>query len=119
VETETNTKAARRPVRVTIDGEAYSPAEGVLIVVRQDGGKVCLPEGPGVTVEDVVPPRVWMDGDVVFIDPAHGSPYVAHRAGGAWPTTAGGKLEDAHIDHVLSHTGFSVQVLRYQSGGAV
>lgn len=106
----------RRPVRVTIDGEAYSPAEGVLIVVRQDGGKVCLPEGPGVTVEDIVPPRVWTDGDVVRVNPNRGPAYVAHRVGGHWPTTVGGTLEDSHMDHVVDRDGFSVQVLRYQAG---
>lgn len=101
----------RRPVRVTIDGEAYSPAAGVLIVVRQDGGKVCLAEGPGVLVEDVEPPRVWTDGDVVL---DHLTGLVWTRHGGKWHSPDTEPVSDQWVTKDVEHGDI---VLRYQSGG--
>lgn len=109
---------ARRPVRVTIDGEAYSPADGVLIVVRKDGGKIVFPaKAEGVTVEDTLPPRVWTDGDVVqHVD----GNYTAQRiATDKWRTTesgAGSKWNDDAAVSELVDAGRLI-VLRYQHGG--
>ena len=114
----------RRPVRVTIDGEAYSPAEGVLIVVRQDGGKVCLVEGPGVLVEDVEPPRVWTDGDVIQVRVLSGYWCATRTNDGEWWTTAQAQRPEREHkpwgddDTVSGIVGRGVAtVLRYQSGG--
>lgn len=111
--------AVKRPVRVTLEGEAYSPAANVLMVVLPSGHKVCLTEGLGIAVEDIEPPRVWTDDDVVHVNVRSGRAYVAHRQNGTWPTTAGGVLQDEHIELVLSGTSDSLSgtVLRYQHGG--
>jgi hypothetical protein len=80
-------------VRVTIEGEAYHPSgdDRTLIVVRQDGGKIVFPSSAeGVTVEDIVPPRVWTDGDVIH-DPDNGETF----------TRVDGKWRSSHSPHSL------------------
>lgn len=113
---------ARRPVRVTIEGEAYHPdsSSDVLILVRPDGGKVVFPtNAEGVTVEDIVPPRVWTDGDVVE---APGL-WIAWRERGEWWTTTqakSGTLRSsgpfADDDKIGDMLGDGLQIVRNQAG---
>jgi hypothetical protein len=112
----------RRPVRVTIEGEAYSPAGGVLIVVRKDGGKIVFPSAAaGVTVEDIVPPRVWTDGDVV----QHSTDtWTLTRERGQWLSTRQPDQPDYWTDDMVTkalrdnRNGWGRLVaLRYQHGG--
>lgn len=109
----------RRPVRVTIEGEAYSPdaTNSVVIVVRQDGGKVCLPaDAPGVTVENIEPPRVWTDGDVVqHVTDNRVWRRVKTEAGHRWTNGFMGLLVDTTVS-VRVDRG-ELRVLRYQHGG--
>lgn len=109
----------RRPVRVTLEGEAYRPTPGsdnVLMVVLPSGSKVCLTEGLGITVEDIEPPRVWTDGDVV--QAPTGLTY--SRDHGEWTGYSRnvGRL-GPHSDEETARdvrNGF-LTVLRYQHGG--
>lgn len=110
------TATDRRPVRVTLEGEAYRPhgADSVLMVVLASGHKVCLTEGLGVTVEDVAPPRVWTDGDVVQHPRGN---YVAQRRHGEWRTTTmppDQSWPDSKVNEAVAAAG--LLVLRYQAG---
>lgn len=111
-------RAEARPVRVTIEGTAYSPGDGVLMVCRADGGKVLLPlDCEGVTVEDRVPERTWADGDVVQ-NSTYG--WTLTRHGGRWiHSGAAGSWEDAAVTAAVANPapGYPcLLVLRYQAG---
>jgi hypothetical protein len=103
----------RRPVRVTIEGEAYHPSgdDRTLIVVRQDGGKIVFPSSAeGVTVEDIEPSRFWTDGDVI-LDGMTGDVFV--RRGGWWTAEGRGTYSDETMTADLRNGD---TVLRYQAG---
>lgn len=115
-----STRTVERPVRVTIDGTAYSPTEGTLIVRYADGGKLFLPETerPGLTIEDRVPERTWTDGDVVQ-NSTHG--WTLTRHGGQWISSmpGAGPWEEAAVTQAVTFPapGYPcLQVLRYQAG---
>lgn len=105
----------RRPVRVTIEGEAYHPAgdDRVLIVVRADGAKLALTQGLGVTVEDIEPARVWTDGDVVQ------GMRVWERRDGEWfaALSPGLTVDASDADISADVAARAMRVLRYQHGG--
>jgi hypothetical protein len=105
-------------VRVTIEGEAYHPSgdDRTLIVVRQDGGKIVFPSSAeGVTVENIEPPRVWTDGDVVQeVDTDRVWRRVRNEAGSRWTNGLLAFRQDATVNTELS--AGRVRVLRYQAG---
>lgn len=108
-----------RRVRVTLEGEARDIIPGAVIRVYVDGGSsVLLTAGQGVTVEDIEPARVWLDGDVVQAPDPGGLVYV--RSDGEWRgighrgTTYGPHADDETTRNVES--GF-LRVLRYQHDG--
>lgn len=101
---------ARRPVRVTLEGEAYRPAgsDNVLMVELPSGLKVCLSEGLGITVEDIVPEYTWTDGDVI----QHvGSSRVFSRGidSDTWDAS-----DDPAVDRGIANGTY--RVLRHQAG---
>lgn len=116
----------RRPVRVVIEGEAYYPIPGdpTQIIVRPDGGKIVLPShAQGVTVEDIAPPRVWTDGDVIAVQLLSGWWSAVRTNDGEWWTTAQAQRPDR--EHKPWGTDVTVSdivqrgtalVLRYQAG---
>ena len=104
-----------RRVRVTLEGDAHGfPGSDVLRVFV--GASQCVtvdPSWPHVSVEDVEPPRVWTDGDVV-----QGVQHVWTRHGTAWHTPAvGGVLTDALVSEGVGGCE-QWTPLRYQHGDA-
>lgn len=111
-------EAPSRPVRVTIEGMLRGVRDGVL---RLDtfGSPLqrtsfLIPEGiPGVSVEDITPPRDWRDGDVVQDSVDHET---AVRREGTWDSTLGREFQDDEMSHRVADRGWTV--LRYQAGEA-
>ena len=126
------TETIDRPVRVTIEGTAHklgsesNPVE--VLRVKYAGGSVVIVPGHGVTVEDIEPPRVWTDGDVVQIDTGRVlHTYTRNTALNGdwcpWESHADSMSDAGMTDYVtgavsLVHTQaeWSVRVLRYQAG---
>lgn len=101
-----------RRVRVTVEGfaRAVKHDSRYLYIKHGEHSFLVCAEAEGVTVEDVVPPRVWTDGDVVQT-----RLQVFERRDGRWRTT-GSHLScgDATMDGLVG--GGSAKVLRYQAG---
>lgn len=111
-----STATEPRTVRVTLEGTAHKLKhdDTVLIITRQDGGKVCLPEsGPGITVEDITPARTWTDGDVIVALPTD---LVWWRQSGRWHNGANATTASDREATRWADGGERVSVLRYQAG---
>ena len=107
-------------VRITLEGVADGVPDGQVLRVRMggsDGPLVLVSKAwPGITVEDVTPPRTWTDGDVVQ-SPTHvysrdGGEWRGHSMSGLGP--AGGPHSDGTTARDVA-SGF-LTVLRYQAG---
>lgn len=119
--------SSRRPVRVVLEGEAVEVTrEGLPMLLRvypTGSGITALvdPAAASVTVEDIAPPRVWMDGDVV----QHSEDtWTLTRERGQWlstriPNKAGYWTDEKVTAGVVDNgNGWgSLRVLRYQHGG--
>ena len=104
--------SARR-VRVTVEGtaEQASHMPSVLRIQLGSGHLYVDTAAPGVTLEELAPPRTWSDGDVV-----QGAGAAWSRVDGQWlcPDSFGDcqAARDADVDDQVA-TG-RWQVLRYQ-----
>jgi hypothetical protein len=105
-------------VRITLEGVAECVPDGQVLRVRMggsDGPLVLVSKAwPGVSVEDVTPPRTWTDGDVI----AEGSDVWA-RVDGRWLKAGADKrwgASDDTANRTLARYPLATTVLRYQVG---
>ena len=114
-----------RPVRVTIEGTGRPVGHDPDLMRLDYNGSVLLVNvaNDGVTVENIDPPRVWTDGDVVQIDTGrilHTYTRSAGSHGDTYPwASTGDSMSDvgmtSYVDNP-SPAGWTVRVLRYQAG---
>lgn len=115
--------AARRRVRVVIEGEAHEVStrcEVLRVDLPRDSRTglvptvMVSPDWEGVSVEDVAPSYNWQDGDVIQ-DPDDGE--TATRHGGRWRSS----LEPSTTmtdGWAANRAASGWDVLRYQAGAA-
>lgn len=102
-----------RRVRVTVEGtaEQASHMPSVLRIQLGSGHLYVDTAAPGVTLEELAPPRTWTDGDVV-----QGAGAAWSRVDGQWlcPSAFGfsSTAQDGDVNDLLASGKW--QVLRYQ-----
>ena len=105
-----------RHIRLTVEGlaRAVSPASSILRVTHSGGTSILIdPDLPGITVEDIVPPRTWAEGDIVAGEYAY-----RRGADGRWRGVVGHTVVTYSDEQITEYTTGDepLDVLRYAAG---